>query len=244
MGTMKFPAKFSDTVLTEMRKVLDERQPDCSTWRILDPFAGTGRIHEVNQGKTIKADGTWRLTVGVDCEQPCVDAHIGNILGDATALVFPDAMFDCVATSPTYGNRMADTFLPKGTSRRHTYIGAFREATGDNGYKLAENSTCGLQWGDEYRRIHTLAIKEIWRVLKPGGLFLLNMSDHIREFVRQNVCEWWVQTCTRTFNLVSSEHPAFELLESRPVLTPRMRQGENHESRVPVEMLFVMRKAA
>lgn len=79
-------------------------------------------------------------------------------------------------------------------------------------------------------------------MLKPGGLFLLNVSDHIRNYERVEVCDWWLGACTGTNSKASTGGGLFEKLEQRPIQTPRMRQGENNDLRVPVEMLFVMRK--
>lgn len=234
---MKFPAKFSDVVLDDAKMMLLELQPSDCGWWLLDPFAGTGRVHELRR---LEVDQRGRLvmTVGTDIEPPCCTQETGNIRHDATNLPNEwSEFYDCVFTSPTYANRMADTFKPKDTSRRYTYIGAFREATGDPDYQLAENSTCGLQWtgkqGDRYRELSFKSLQEMYRVLKPGGWLLLNVSDHIRNLVRQQVCKWWRDAAMEV---------GFELVQSRPIVTPRNRHGENNDLRVPVEMLFVLRK--
>ena len=47
-----------------------------------------------------------------------------------------------------------------------------------------------MQWGEEYRELHVAVWTECRRVLKPGGIFVLNMKDHIRKGVLQEVTKW------------------------------------------------------
>jgi len=82
-------AQFSDSVLD----VLAELVPDGT--RVLNPFAGTGRVHEL---------GT--RIVGVEPEWASV--HSRTIVADVRALPFTAETFDMNATSPAYGNRLAD----------------------------------------------------------------------------------------------------------------------------------------
>ena len=47
-----------------------------------------------------------------------------------------------------------------------------------------------MQWGDAYRSFHVKAWREAWRVLRPGGRFVLNIKDHIRNGERMPVTDW------------------------------------------------------
>lgn len=47
-----------------------------------------------------------------------------------------------------------------------------------------------MQWGRNYCEFHDRAWAEAVRVLKPGGLFMLNIKDHIRGGRRQRVTLW------------------------------------------------------
>jgi tRNA G10 N-methylase Trm11 len=95
------------------------------------------------------------------------------VVGDALALPFPDATFDAVVTSPTYGNRMADHHHARDGSLRYSY-------THTLGRSLHPNNSGTLHWGAEYQRFHSLAWREVWRVVRPGGRFVLNIKDHVR----------------------------------------------------------------
>lgn len=210
---MNHPAKFSDAVLGEMAK----RIPNGSA--VLDPFAGVGTIHRLwDDDKDIR-------TFGVEIEPEWAEAHPKTQVGDATMLEFQSAMFDVVATSPTYGNRMADHHDAKDGSKRVTYKHAL-------GRDLSTSNTGQMQWGIDYRMMHEAAWKEVHRVLMPGGLFLLNISNHIREGKEVLVSEWHLSAC---FGI------GFKLIEAVPIPTKRMRYGQNHGARVDHEWLFVLK---
>jgi hypothetical protein len=93
MPKIKHPAKYSDVLLP----VFDRYLPD-DNHQILDPFAGTGKLKEIRPNCTL-------LEIEPEWADSC-----GAIVGDATAMPFNDACFDAICTSPTYGNRMADSF--------------------------------------------------------------------------------------------------------------------------------------
>lgn len=255
----RHPAKFSPGVLNAVRlALLGERRLD-----VLDPFAGVGRIHElhVEQGHN---------TVGVELQPEWAAAHPRTVVGDATRLPFPGGSFDVIATSPCYGNRMADhhdaqercracvdglverlatpdevdngyelgmAFDPcgkcDGSGRRghtrNTYAHALREA----GAELATGSAAGMQWGPEYRALHIAAWQEATRVLRHGGLFVLNISNHIRDGDEQNVAEWHLYVL---FTL------GYRLRQVSAIGTRRNRHGANRQLRVAAELVAILER--
>ncbi len=204
----KHPAKYSDNVIDTMLKLLPER---CL---ILDPFAGTGLIHLLS--------GRRHRTVGVEIEPDWASMHRNTIQADALNLPFKDHTFDCICTSPTYGNRFADSHVRRDDSERRSY-------THDLGRKLHPNNSGSLQWGDAYRDFHERAWAESLRVLKPGGILILNISDHIRGGERMPVSAWHTK---------SLQSVGLSLKDQIDVPTPRMRHGENSNARVECEHLL------
>jgi len=208
---MKHPAKYSDVLLPVFKEML----ANCKT--ILDPFAGTGKLRSVFPDCTLlEIEPEWA-------------AISGAIVGDATAMPFQDNSFDAICTSPTYGNRMADSFIDHQTEKhykRNTY-------THQLGRKLSENNSGAMQWGEKYRELHRKAWLECSRVLKPGGLFCLNISNHIRKGKEVFVTEWHIETLRNI---------GFTVQEHRKIETRRNRFGKNGNIRVQYESVVLLRK--
>jgi SAM-dependent methyltransferase len=202
---VKHPAPFSDKLLP----VLEELLPVDA--KVLDPFAGTGRIHELPQD-----------TVGVELEPEWAALHPRTIVGNALALPFSDATFDAVATSPCYGNRFADHHKARDGSRRRSY-------THDLGRDLHPDNAGAMHWGEAYRDFHRRAWQEVARVLKPEAVFVLNVSNHIRNGQEQPVWQWHLEAVCDL---------GFKLDTIVTVLTPRMRYGQNGYARVDGEKVM------
>lgn len=102
---MKHPAKFTDSILATLAQVVDEyphRQRGAV--RVLDPFAGVGRVHELERMCDRDVD-----TLGVELMPKWAATHVRTMRGDATMLPRDwTGRFDLVVTSPCYGNRFAD----------------------------------------------------------------------------------------------------------------------------------------
>lgn len=213
-AVVEHPAAYSPGVLEVFAELLAGRFPPGS--RLLDPFAGTGRIH-------LLADRLHYETVGVELEPEWAALHPATIVGDATALPFPDHTIELAATSCTYGNRMADHHEARDESYRRTYRHLL-------GRPLSPNNSGGMQWGAAYRELHTAAWGELRRVLVPGGCFALNAKDHQRQGSRAEVCRWHLECLAGL---------GFTLLDEREVAAPGFRFGQNHAARYP-EMTYLL----
>lgn len=212
---VRHPARYTPVILDKMEEIIARAYGAHDLISILDPFAGVGTIHQLRDRHP-----EW-VTVGVELEPEWATQHPFTIVGDATKLSFFDNLVDVIATSPCYGNRMADNYAGDGT-RRHTYRISL-------GRPLTDNSAAGMQWGAAYRNLHTAAWAEAERVLKPGGMFLLNISDHIRDGEMVPVSHWHVSALSRL---------GLNLVGWHPINTPRQREGANGDLRAPCEWVF------
>ena len=211
----KHPAVFSDKILATIAEHVGPAEI------VLDPFAGTGRIHEL-------ASDTTR-TIGVEIEPDWPGAHPDNIQGNALdllAIVEPESV-DAIATSPTYGNRMADSHNAKDDSVRLTY-------THTIGHDLDPDNSGAMQWGDTYRSFHEAAWHQSVAVLKPGGTFTLNIKNHIRGGEIQRVAEWHINTLMRSQGL--------EMVVLDVIPTKGVDAGANSDKRTGFELVITFRK--
>jgi hypothetical protein len=213
-GGIAHPARFSDDLLDVFAGVLEGYEA------VLDPFAGSGRIHEL-------MDRGVRCTWGVEIEPEWAALHERSQIGNALDMPFGDGEFDAICTSPTYGNRLADHHDAADPETRRSYAH-------DLGRPLATENSGAMQWGQEYRAFHALAWEEATRVLRTGGLFVLNIKDHIRDGERQAVSAWHLNTLMRQSGL---------WLRDVVVVGARgMRAGANSALREPHEFVFVLKK--
>lgn len=208
---IKHPAKYSDCLMQYLAKYLQFSK------LILDPFAGTGKL------KQIRSDA---ILLEIEPEWAKINKAI---VGDAQFMPFKNNMFDAICTSPTYGNRMADHFVDHQVSKkyvRHTYRHYL-------GRKLNENNSGKMQWGKKYQLLHFNSYKECKRVLKHNGLFVLNISDHIRASKQVYVSEWHKDTLCEL---------DFKLIKHYKINTPRNKHGRNYKSRLDYENIYIFRK--
>lgn len=182
---LEHPARFSDPILDTIA------QHVAGSRTVLDPFAGTGRVHELRERAGVTE------TIGIEIEPEWADKHPDTRIGDALDLrasgIQPESV-DHIVTSPTYGNRMADHHDAKDESVRNTYKHTL-------GRDLSDNNSGQMQWGDEYREFHCKAWAEAVAALKPGGHFTVNIKNHIRNGQVQRVVEWHIDTLMHQFGL-------------------------------------------
>jgi phage FluMu protein Com len=252
----KHPAKFSAGFIDIFRELLAAYL--AVPWKydtplVLDPFAGVGTIHQLRPHFA---------TFGLEIEQEWAECSEFTYCADSTAMSeYWTGMFQAVCTSPTYGNRMADhheaserctkcggtcsvlSQLPAGglgeiecprckgkgfnNYQRNTYKHTL-------GHDLQSNNTGMYQFTQlDYHELHVKVYQECRRVLEAGGLFILNVSDHIRKGERVQVCKWHLDI------LKSLD---FQLLYEQSVNTQRLGFGANRDSRVEGEKIYVLKK--
>lgn len=209
---IKHPAKFTDTILNAISKYI---QPE---WKVLDPFAGTGKL------KLIKPDAYLNE---LEFEWSIQGKPANAICGNALYLPYKNETFDSIIVSPTYSNRMADHHIAKDNSKRLTY-------THQLGRQLHNDNSGKMQWGKEYKDFHEKAWLESDRVLKCGGMFILNISNHIRKGVEIDVSSWHKEYLTNVLG--------YAIVNVEKIETPRLKMGSNYNIRVSFEYLFVLKK--
>jgi SAM-dependent methyltransferase len=218
----RHPAPFSDPILDAVAEQLTEVGTPTT---VVDPFAGTGRVHELRERAGVIE------TIGIEIEPEWADSHPDTRQGDALRLsheVGEDAV-DAIVTSPTYGNRMADHHDAKDDSVRHTYKHTL-------GRDLDPNNSGQMHWGEQYRAFHRQAWSEAVKALKPGGTLTINIKNHMRAGVEQRVVEWHLDTLMHDFGL--------RLVALNVVATSGLRAGANANNRTPVEFVATLRKPA
>lgn len=253
------PAKFSDPILDAIEAELSAHLGSDAV--LLDPFAGIGRVHELADrigcdSLGVELEPEWAATHE---RTICGDSTA------LAALIGPYAgQIDAIVTSPAYGNRMADQYLGsanekcracQGTGSAHPFDslavvspelcdtcgGTGKARSKRMGYAVSLGRKCtpgsgaALPWGDKYRDLHSRVWAECARVLRPGGLWLVNVSSFLKtvdgERRYQPVMEWHLSRIATSATIVSV----------MAVQTRRMKYGENGESRVPVEHIIVGR---
>lgn len=239
------PAMFSRELLAPLAEAI------AGSESVVDPFAGTGRVHVIAELAGVPS------SVGIELEAEWANADLYRgperlqIVGDSLVELarLGSSTFGAVLTSPAYGNRMADKHEARdsckacggsgvvghgeckvckgvGLSRRNTYRHRLGRA-------LSENNGGGLQWGPEYRDLHRSIWRESVEVLAPGGRFVVNCSNHIRQGELMDVCGWHRDVLS-DLGLV--------LVDVIEVETRRQRHGANGHLRVAGEQIIVMTK--
>jgi tRNA G10 N-methylase Trm11 len=208
------PAVFSKQIMEFLPSLVDEQ-----THTVLDPFAGTGKIHDIDFSQS----ASQIYTIGLEIEPEWAHLRKGTFVGNARYLPFRSHSIDAVITSPAYGNRLADKHNASDGSVRRSY-------KHDLGRDLHADNAGGFQWGQQYRTFHGHVWQECFRVIKPSGRLILNISDHIRKGERQPVSSWHL-SCLLGLGFV--------LTDCHRVSTNRLREGANSLARIDGEFIFV-----
>lgn len=216
----KHPAKYTDKLLPVFADILRHH----GAKSVLDPMAGVGkigmlRLHGFN-GRIVanEIEPEWAHQA-----PEWVEVHVG----DAADMVWAkDGEFHAIVTSPTYGNRMADHHHARDGSKRYTYKHCL-------GRDLHPANTGQMQWGKAYRDAHRRIWKECIRVIRPGGVFIVNVKNHIRNGEIVRVSEWHAQTLG---------YLGLRLIDRVKVACPGMRNGANAHLRVSHEDVWIFER--
>lgn len=241
------PARFSWKIVDAIRAELLADYDGRDLLRVLDPFAGTGRVHAL-----VEPNDEGVETVGVELEPEWAAHESRTLVGDATALPFADDSFDVLVTSPCYGNRMADAHEAKDRCKRCDGVGgSCKTCSGAGlskrntyrhnlGRKPSAGSASTLRWGPAYRRLHERAWAEADRVLRPGALVLVNVKNHTetvgkgddKREIEHPVTEWHLNAWLAL---------SAKLLAVVEITTPGQKHGANRDARADCERLLVLR---
>lgn len=214
---IKHPAVYSDQFLS----VFFEKVKHMDV--IYDPFAGTGKIAKIKDfgynGKIICND--------LEPEYSKLQTYkVDKWLFQDAETAIPGGAIEAIVTSPTYGNRMADSHNAKDLSKRITY-------THQLGRKLTGGNTGSMQWGTAYKEKHCRCYVHFYNLLANNGLLILNVSNHIRKGQLIDVT---------AFHKAAAIAAGFIFIECIDVPVRRMRFGANHKLRVETEQILIFKR--
>jgi hypothetical protein len=229
----KHPASFPKLILDIVDLVLFEYDSvfEIVPRRLLDPFVGIGGLGKLDwEGEVYGAEiePEWAL----QARETGIITHVG----DSRHLPWPDGHFGVICTSPTYGNRLADSYAPDLSDPKHRKRRSYRIYLQR---ELSQGNTGALHWGEEYRALHAQVWKESVRLLAEGGLFILNVKDHFRKKELQEVTDWHVAQLKR-LGLVELERERIHLKGDQNTATMRKKGIEV----VDFEWLVILRKVS
>jgi hypothetical protein len=222
----RHPAKYSEPIIASLARLIGTYANHAGRpVKVLDPFAGTGRIHRLASPRI--------RTVGVEIEPEWASMHPDTICADSIAWMRARASrggsgrFDVVATSPCYGNRFADHHNAQDGSSRRSYAH-------DLGRMPTDGAASVLPWGPRYWDFHAIAYRAIHSIVIPGGRFLLNVSDFVSKGELIHAVEWHFGAAAGAgFTMVG---------RPRWIETRRHGHGANRDARATAEAILVLER--
>jgi len=190
--------------------------------KILDPFAGTGRIFRL--WDSLDVDIT-----AVEIEPKWAKMHPCTTVGDALNL--PESWvgrYQAIVTSPTFGNRMADHFVDSQVDEdgnpkyvRNTYFHCLGE-------ELQPNNSGQLPFGPDYCVFEQQWMIEMRRVLTDSGLLVFEMKDSYKTIQRKGA-KIKRRVRATLWHIFCAQNLGYKLLESHRVYSNGNTQGANRE---------------
>lgn len=222
------PAPYSEEIILLHKELLRGRKV-----RALDPFAGVGRgLDFVPSGSSVtlvEIEPEWADVCRAAAERR-QDLKVTVVQGDSRTSI-PRRKYTHIFTSPTYGNRFTDPYLPNPKWRRRSYAQSLKRPVSDGA-----TSRFGFHT-EQYRNLNAEVMERAVGRLEDGGEAWINVSDFYRttnkgeEPTRMLVTLWWVNLM-HDLGLV--------LREAHPVYTRRFKDGENrHRAAYESLLIFV-----
>ncbi len=192
---------------------------------VFDPFAGVGTVSALNEtNRNIKV-------VGMEIEPEWADQSPDVMTGDSiTYMMLTRDRYDAIVTSPSYGNRMADSYDGRDGSKRNTYRVAL-------GRSLDEQNAAQFHFShledDEYKEFHREAIQGMVRITRKGGRIILVVKNFIKDGFEMDVVGWWRQEL---------EAAGLQEVAFVPIEAGGLGYGANRDERVKYEYVLVWEK--
>lgn len=255
------PAKYSRKVIDRLREMLQVEAQRVGHLKVIDAFAGVGGVHELAEERI--------ETYGMELQPEWSAAHPDTITGSVLELpaIFPAGTFDCLCTSPAFGNRMADSHQAKDPCRRcggdRCEPGYAGDAANDGGPDPCSGcGGTGLTKRNTYA--HYLRAGGAEPVKSPDNSALMAWGPAYRSF---HLAAW--SACDRVlrrdglallnvknhhrgkrlirvveFHLNAFLAMGYSLEGAKRVETRGLAHGANHESRTGFELILALRAPA